>query len=73
MAETERYSVVWQQCGTGNQIAERFGRSPKTIKTHMRNINHKLGTSSKAELRLFAVKHGLSIAPPEDRVAQRHP
>jgi DNA-binding NarL/FixJ family response regulator len=34
--------------------------SEKTIKTHLRNIYNKLNLASKAELRLFAVRMGLS-------------
>jgi two-component system NarL family response regulator len=41
-------------------IAAELYLSEKTIKTHLRNIYNKLDLASKAELRLFAVKMGLS-------------
>jgi DNA-binding NarL/FixJ family response regulator len=42
------------------EIANELYLSEKTIKTHLRNIYNKLDLSSKAELRLFAVKMGLT-------------
>lgn len=42
------------------EIADELYLSEKTIKTHLRNIYNKLDLASKAELRLFAVKMGLS-------------
>jgi DNA-binding NarL/FixJ family response regulator len=42
------------------EIASDLYLSEKTIKTHLRNIYNKLNLSSKAELRLFAVKMGLT-------------
>jgi two-component system response regulator DevR len=42
------------------EIAAELYLSEKTIKTHLRNIYNKLNLTSKAELRLFAVKTGLS-------------
>jgi DNA-binding NarL/FixJ family response regulator len=41
------------------EIADELYVSEKTIKTHLRNIYNKLNLSSKAELRLFAVKNKL--------------
>jgi DNA-binding NarL/FixJ family response regulator len=41
------------------EIADRLVLSEKTIKTHLRNIYNKLDLSSKAELRLYAVRMGL--------------
>ena len=41
------------------EIADELYLSEKTIKTHLRNIYNKLNLTSKAELRLFAVKMGL--------------
>jgi RNA polymerase sigma factor (sigma-70 family) len=43
-----------------SEIAEELYLSEKTIKTHLRNIYNKLNLASKAELRLFAVKMGLT-------------
>lgn len=45
------------------EIASDLYLSEKTIKTHLRNIYNKLGLASKAELRLFAVKMGLTSEP----------
>ncbi|MEJ2209793.1 MAG: response regulator transcription factor [Anaerolineae bacterium] len=42
------------------EIADELYLSEKTIKTHLRNIYNKLNLASKAELRLFAVKMGLT-------------
>ena len=42
-----------------SEIAEELYLSEKTIKTHVRNIYNKLNLTSKAELRLFAVRMGL--------------
>ena len=42
------------------EIADELYVSEKTIKTHLRNIYSKLSLASKAELRLFAVKNGLT-------------
>jgi len=42
-----------------SEIAEELYLSEKTIKTHLRNIYNKLNLTSKAELRLFAVRMGL--------------
>jgi two-component system NarL family response regulator len=43
-----------------SEIAAELYLSEKTIKTHLRNIYNKLDLASKAELRLFAVKMGLT-------------
>jgi DNA-binding NarL/FixJ family response regulator len=45
------------------EIAADLYLSEKTIKTHLRNIYNKLNLTSKAELRLFAVRMGLSPEP----------
>ena len=45
------------------EIADDLYLSEKTIKTHLRNIYNKLNLASKAELRLFAVKMGLTGEP----------
>ena len=47
------------------EIADELYLSEKTIKTHLRNIYNKLNLASKADLRLFAVKMGLTARPPD--------
>jgi two-component system NarL family response regulator len=47
-----------------SEIASELYLSEKTIKTHLRNIYNKLNLTSKAELRLFAVRMGLLSEPP---------
>jgi len=46
-----------------SEIADELYLSEKTIKTHLRNIYNKLNLTSKADLRLFAVKMGLTSRP----------
>ncbi len=43
-----------------SEIADKLYLSEKTIKTHLRNIYNKLNLTSKADLRLYAVRSGLS-------------
>jgi len=50
-----------------SEIASELYLSEKTIKTHLRNIYNKLNLASKAELRLFAVKMGLSSDADTDK------
>jgi two-component system NarL family response regulator len=62
-ALTPREREVFFLASTGlknAEIANELYLSEKTIKTHLRNIYNKLNLTSKAELRLFAVKMGLS-------------
>jgi DNA-binding NarL/FixJ family response regulator len=57
----EREVFVLASRGLKNaEIASELYLSEKTIKTHLRNIYNKLDLSSKAELRLFAVRMGLA-------------
>jgi DNA-binding NarL/FixJ family response regulator len=57
----EREVFILASRGLKNsEIASELYLSEKTIKTHLRNIYNKLDLSSKAELRLFAVKMGLA-------------
>jgi DNA-binding NarL/FixJ family response regulator len=41
------------------EIAEKFSISEQTVKHHLTNIFNKLGVSTRLELALFAVNHGL--------------
>ncbi|MEJ2737258.1 MAG: response regulator transcription factor [Anaerolineae bacterium] len=62
-ALTRRETDVFQLASRGlknREIAVELGLSPKTIKTHLRNIYHKLGLSGKSELRLLAYQTGLT-------------
>lgn len=62
-ALTPREREVFFLASTGlknAEIASQLYLSEKTIKTHLRNIYNKLDLTSKAELRLFAVKMGLT-------------
>lgn len=58
----EREVFILASRGLKNsEIASELYLSEKTIKTHLRNIYNKLDLSSKAELRLFAVRMGLAV------------
>jgi DNA-binding NarL/FixJ family response regulator len=47
--------------GSSNRdIADRFGLSEITVKHHLKSIFDKCGTSSRVELVLFALRHGLA-------------
>jgi len=47
--------------GVSNRdIADRFGLSEVTVKHHLKSIFDKCGTSSRLELVLFALRHGLA-------------
>lgn len=60
---TPREREVFELAGRGlrnSEIASELFLSEKTIKTHLRNIYNKLELSSKADLRLFAQRMGLT-------------
>jgi DNA-binding NarL/FixJ family response regulator len=62
-ALTRRETDVFRLASRGlknREIAAELGLSPKTIKTHLRNIYHKLSLSGKSELRLLAYQAGLT-------------
>jgi DNA-binding NarL/FixJ family response regulator len=45
---------------TSKEIASRLELSIKTVETHRRNITHKVGLHSIAELTKYAVREGLT-------------
>jgi DNA-binding NarL/FixJ family response regulator len=45
---------------TSKEIATRLGLSTKTVETHRRNVAHKVGLHSVAELTKYAVREGLT-------------
>jgi DNA-binding NarL/FixJ family response regulator len=56
----EREVVVLVAEGLGNkQVAAALGISAKTVESHRRNIMHKLGLRSTADLVRYAVRNGL--------------
>lgn len=62
-ALTPRERQVFSLASRGlknSEIASELFLSEKTIKTHLRNIYNKLNLTSKADLRLFAVKMGVA-------------
>ena len=62
-ALTRRETDVFRLASRGlknREIAAELGLSPKTIKTHLRNIYRKLDLSGKSELRLLAYQTGLT-------------
>jgi HD-GYP domain-containing protein (c-di-GMP phosphodiesterase class II) len=48
---------------TGKAIAEQLVISPKTASSHVEHIYTKTGASNRAQLSLFAMKHGLMAEP----------
>jgi two-component system, NarL family, nitrate/nitrite response regulator NarL len=52
--------VALVEGSTNRDLADRFEVSEVTIKHHMKNIFDKCGTSSRLELVLFALRHGLA-------------
>jgi DNA-binding NarL/FixJ family response regulator len=58
--QREREVVVLVAEGLGNkQVAATLGISAKTVESHRRNIMHKLGLRSTADLVRYAVRNGL--------------
>ncbi len=45
---------------TNKDIGEKFSISEETVKRHLTNVFDKLGLSTRLELALFAINHGLS-------------
>jgi two-component system, NarL family, response regulator DegU len=62
LSDRESEVVIWAMQGmTNKQIAARLGISPKTVKTHLRNIFRKVSVSRRAQL--SALSLGLTPAP----------
>lgn len=56
----EREVVLWVARGdTNKQIAQELTISEETVKTHIRNILHKLNLRTKVELRIYLNRLGL--------------
>ena len=51
---------------TAKEIAEQLVISPKTAGSHIEHIYAKTGASNRAQLSLFAMKHGLMAEPPAE-------
>lgn len=62
--EREVFNLVAQGY-TNAEIAARLYLSEKTVKTHIRNIGHKLSLSGKTEMRLYAVQ--LELVPGKEK------
>ena len=64
---TQREMVVLHAVASGRaneEIARQFCISEQTVKHHVTNIFNKTGASSRLELTLFAIEHGLVETPP---------
>jgi len=60
LTEREREIVGLIVGAAGNkEVADLLGISEKTVKAHLTNIFDKLGVSSRVELAVFAIRHGL--------------
>src|SRR3954462_3592293 len=60
----ERDIVLAVVDGASNkEIAAEFGVSPQTVKNHLSAIFDKLGVSSRLELALYAMTHGITRSP----------
>jgi two-component system nitrate/nitrite response regulator NarL len=63
LTEREREIVAAVAAAEGNKdIAQRFSISETTVKHHLTNVFDKLGVSSRLELAMFAVNHGLQAS-----------
>jgi DNA-binding NarL/FixJ family response regulator len=65
---TERELVVLRLVASGasnNEIAEKLFISVNTVKTHLRNILHKLQLDNRTQAATYAVQHGL-VSPLDD-------
>ena len=60
--ELQVVALIVEGC-TNRDVASQFGISEDTVKRHMTNIFDKTGVSSRLELALFAVHHGIGPRP----------
>lgn len=68
---TPREMELVEEIASGScnrDIAEKFAISEKTVKRHLVNIFDKLGVSSRLELAVFAMNHGIGKASQRDPV-----
>jgi two-component system nitrate/nitrite response regulator NarL len=66
--EAEVVGMVTEGC-SNREIAGRMNITEDTVKRHLTNIFDKVGMSSRLELALFALKHGLGTEPSQDSVS----
>ena len=75
--QREVYELTVLGC-TDACIAERLGLAESTVETHRRDLNHRLGCHSWAELMVCAIRHGVvtaagvRFAPSEKRSLRSH-
>lgn len=63
LTDRERDVLVWIAQGSTNaEVAARLGISVHTVKTHVRNIMHKLALDNRAQVAAFAVRTGCGRA-----------
>lgn len=64
LTDRERDVLAWIARGSTNaEIAARLGISVHTVKTHVRNIMHKLALDNRAQLAAFAVRAACGALP----------
>ncbi len=67
LSERERQVIAEISAGANNKtIASNLDISELTVKRHLTNVFHKLGVSSRLELAMFAVSHGLQRQRSDD-------
>ncbi len=60
LTQREREVVQWLARGVSNkEMARQLGLSESTVKIHVQNILKKLGLSSRVQVAVYAVEHGL--------------
>jgi DNA-binding CsgD family transcriptional regulator len=64
LSPREHQVVELLACGnTGEEVAERLGISPATVRVHVRNATGKLGASTRTQAVAIAVARGEVAAP----------